>query len=62
MPHIADRRQRDLAGSLQHQQQAPAHHIAQGAIGLLPLPGFTYSDRQLAAAFLRIPLDQRAYI
>ena len=62
MPHITDRRQRDLARPLQHQQQAPAHHVAQGAVRLPPLPGFTNSARQLAAAFPRVTLDQRAYI
>ena len=45
MPHITDRRQRDLTGSLQHQQHAAAHHVTQRAICLPPLPGFTYSRR-----------------
>src|ERR1039458_3255811 len=62
MPHVTNGRQRDLTGPLQHQQHAAAYHVAQRAIGLPPLPGFTYSDRQLAAAFLRILLDQRTYI
>jgi hypothetical protein len=54
MPHITDRRQRDLPSPLQHQQHAAAYHVAQRAIRLAPLPGFAYSDRQLATAFLRI--------
>jgi hypothetical protein len=45
MPHVTDRRQRDLAGPFQHQQHAAAHHVTQRAIRLLPLPGFTYSRR-----------------
>ena len=59
MPHVTNRWQRDLAGSLQHQQHATAHHVAQRAIRLTPLPGFTDSDRQLAAAFTPVTLDQR---
>jgi hypothetical protein len=43
MPHVTDRRQRDLAGPLQHQQHPTAHHVAQRTIRLPPLPGFTYS-------------------
>ena len=34
-----DGRQLDLAGPLQHQQQAAANHVAQRAVGLLPIPG-----------------------
>jgi hypothetical protein len=45
MPHITHRRQLDLAGTFQHQQQAAAHHVAQRAIGLAPLPGFTELGR-----------------
>ena len=41
MPHVTHRRQRDLASPIQHQQHAAAHHVAQRAIGLAPLPGFT---------------------
>ncbi len=62
MAHVTHRRQLDLPGPLQHQQHASAHHVAQRAIRLAPLPGFTQSGRQLAAALLRVPLDQRAYI
>src|SRR5690349_12480336 len=40
------RRQRDLAGTIQHEQQAPADHVAQGAVGLPPVP-FDYSDEPL---------------
>ena len=35
------RRQLDLARTVKHQQQSAANHVAQRAIGLLPLPGFT---------------------
>ena len=45
MPHVTHRRQLDLAGTVQHQQQAAAHHVAQRAIGLAPLPGFTELGR-----------------
>jgi len=31
MPHVTDRRKRDLAGSLQHQQHAAAHHVTANA-------------------------------
>ena len=37
----ADGRQFDLAGAVQHQQQAAANHIAQRAVGLFPLPCLT---------------------
>jgi len=40
------RRQCDLAGTIQHEQQAPADHVAQGAVGLPPVP-FDYSDEPL---------------
>ena len=32
----------DLPGTVQHQQQAAADHVAQRSIGLLPLPGLTH--------------------
>ena len=35
------RRQLDLARPMKHQQQSATNHVAQRAIGLLPLPGFT---------------------
>ena len=41
MPGVTHRRQADLAGAFQHQEHATAHHIAQCAIGLAPLPGLT---------------------
>jgi hypothetical protein len=40
----------DLPGSVRHQQQAAADHVAQRSIGLLPLPCFTHSCRQLSSA------------
>ena len=45
MPHVTHWRQLDLAGTVQHEQQAAAHHIAQCSIGLAPLPGFTELGR-----------------
>lgn len=36
----------DLTGPVQHQQQAAAHHIAQGSVGLSPIPGFAEFGRQ----------------
>ena len=50
VPLVGDWRQCDLAGTLQHQQQAAAHHVAQRAIALPPIPGFAQSRRKLAAA------------
>jgi hypothetical protein len=44
MPDVTHRRQADLASSLQHQKQATAHHVAEGAIRLAPLPSFTKPD------------------
>ena len=51
MPHITDRRQRDLPGPLQHQQHAAAYHVAQRAIRLPPLPGFAYSRPTACGGF-----------
>ena len=51
-------RQFDMSGTVEHQQQATANHIAQRAVGLLPLPGFTQFLRQPAAARSRICRDQ----
>src|SRR5260370_458989 len=45
MPHVTHRRQLNLAGTVQHEQQAAAHHVAQRSIGLAPLPGFTELGR-----------------
>src|SRR5580658_1422822 len=52
------RRQLDLARTVEHQQQSAANHVAQRAIGLLPLPGFTELARQLPAAQLRMVSDE----
>jgi len=46
--------------TVQHQQQSPAHHVAQRAVGLLPLPGFAQLARQLPPAPLRPIPDQPA--
>jgi hypothetical protein len=43
--HALHRRQLDLARTMQHQKQSAAHHIAQRAVGLLPLPGFAQLAR-----------------
>jgi hypothetical protein len=43
---------------MQHQQQASTHHVAQRAVGLLPLPGFTQCARQFPAAQFRMLCDQ----
>src|SRR5450755_723852 len=43
---------------MEHQQQSATHHIAQRAVGLLPLPGFTQLPRQLPAAQLRMISNQ----
>ena len=45
---------------MKHQQQAPADHVAQGAVGLPPLPGLAQLDRQLAPAQIRVLRDQLA--
>src|ERR1022692_979246 len=59
IPHGAPhRRQLDLASAIQHQQQSAAEHVAQRAVGLLPLPGFTQLPRQLPAAQLRMISNQ----
>jgi hypothetical protein len=36
----------DLTGPVQHEQQAAAHHIAQGSVGLSPFPCFAEFGRQ----------------
>jgi hypothetical protein len=55
---LTHRRQLDLPGPVQHQQQAAADHVAQSAIGLLPLPPFTQHGRQFAPAQFRMLHDQ----
>ena len=45
MPHVTHGRQLNLARAVQHKQQTAAHHVAQRAIGLAPLPGFTELGR-----------------
>jgi len=47
-----------VAGTLEHQQQAATHHIAQSTVGLFPLPRLTKFLRQRAAALLRVGRDQ----
>ena len=56
--HALHRRQLDLARTMEHQQQSAAHHVAQRAVGLLPLPGFTQLPRQFPAAQLRMLCNQ----
>src|ERR1041385_8280160 len=46
VPFVGHRRQLNLACTLQHEQQAPADHIAQSSVGLPPVPGFTQPLRQ----------------
>jgi hypothetical protein len=58
---VGDRRQCDLTGSLQHQQEAAAHHVAQFAITLPPVPVLAQARRKLAAAVGRVLFDQRTY-
>jgi len=60
--HVTHRRQCDLPGPLQHQQQAATDHVAQRAIGLPPLPRLAQPGRKPAPALLRMPRNQRAYI
>src|ERR1019366_454219 len=43
-------RQLDLAGPLQHQQQAAAYHVAQRSVGLFPAQGLAQLSRQLPTA------------
>ena len=43
---------------MEHQQQSAAHHVAQRAVGLLPLPGFAELPRQLPAAQFRMICDE----
>jgi hypothetical protein len=52
------RRQLNLARTMEHQQQSAAHHVAQRAVGLLPLPCFAELPRQLPAAQLRMISNQ----
>ena len=59
---VGDWRQCDLTGTLQHQQQAAAHHVAQCAITLPPVPGLAQPRRKLAAAVGGVLFDQRAHI
>src|SRR5712692_11237395 len=47
----------DFARAVQRQQQASAHHVAQRAIGLLPLPDLTQLSRQLPPAHSRMRGD-----
>jgi hypothetical protein len=49
----------DLAGPLQHQQQAAANHVAQRAVGLFPAQRFTQLPRQLPPAAARVRRDER---
>ena len=46
----AHRRQLDLAGPLQHQQQAAADHVAQRAVGLFPSQRLAQLPRQFPPA------------
>src|SRR5438045_2217636 len=54
----AHRRQRDLAGPLQQQQQTAANDIAQRPVGLFPSQGFAQLPRQLPAAALGMRRDE----
>jgi len=62
VPHVADGRQCDLAGSFEHQQHASAHHVAQGAVRLPPLPLFTQHPGKRPPALAGVCGDQLAYI
>ena len=48
------RRQLDLPRTVKHQQESAAYHVAQRAVGLLPLPSFTKLPRQLPSAQFRM--------
>src|SRR5579872_1571553 len=58
VPLVNHRRQIDLAGSLQHQQQTATDHVAQCAIGLPPLPGFAQLGGECPPAGSRVCRDQ----
>jgi hypothetical protein len=47
---LTNRRQFDCASPVEHQQQTTANHVAQGAVGLLPLPCLAQFRRQPAPA------------
>ena len=47
---LTNRGQFDLARAMQHQQKTAADHIAQCAVGLLPVPRFAEFCRKLSAA------------
>src|SRR5580693_1878825 len=51
-------RQLDLAGSLQHQQQTPAHHVAQRPVGLFPVQGLAQLPRQFPTAAVGMTPDE----
>src|ERR1017187_2576856 len=52
--YAAHRRQLDLAGPLQHQQQTPANHVAQCPVGLFPAQRLAQLPRQLPTAAVRM--------
>ncbi len=58
---LANRGQFDLACAVQHQQKTTADHIAQRAVGLLPVPRFAQFCRKLPAAQRRIRGDELPY-
>ena len=58
---VSDRRQRDLTRAIQQQQHPPAHHIAQSAIGLSPIPCLAQLLRKGAPARARVRGDQLPY-
>lgn len=52
------RRQLDVTGPVKRQHQATADHVAQGAVGLTPVPGLTQPLRQRPMTGLRVASDQ----
>jgi hypothetical protein len=50
-----------MAGAVQQEQHAAAHHVAQRAVGLSPLPGLAELGGSRATALARVRGDQFAY-
>ena len=51
----------DLAAPVQHQKETAADHVAQRAVGLLPVPRFAEFCRQLAATQTGILRNELSY-
>src|SRR5207244_3212908 len=57
-PYAAPTSPNYLAGAFQRQQQTATDHIAERAVGLLPIPGLAQFPRQSPTAGFRIRGDQ----